>query len=342
MSFEVLEKLIRGYLALDFGVAGFSWQGGEPTLMGLRFYEEVVELQKKYGRPGRQIGNALQTNAVLLDDEWCRFLHNNKFLVGISIDGPKKFHDHYRVDHAGCGTFDKVMRAIENCKRYKVEFNTLTLLNDVNVEHPEELFDFFADSGVRFLQFIPCVELDEEEGGVTGFSVTPQQYGDFLCRLFDRWYEYGPEKVSIRDFDSILSFYVTGEHTICTFGRQCSQYVVVEHTGDCFPCDFFVQPKWRLGNIMETPIEQLAGGEKKRKFGRLKQNLSNKCLLCSSLSVCRGGCMKDRAPFDRDSFGRESYFCEGYKRFFEYSGPRFMQLAASVRAASRHLPQPFL
>ena len=341
MSDEVLKRLVRDYLQLGFPVAGFAWQGGEPTLMGLDFYKRAVELQKKYGAPGQQISNSLQTNAILLDEKWCRFLHEDKFLVGISIDGPKEFHDYYRLDHSGSGTFDNVMKAIEKCKKYKVEFNTLTLLNDKNIEHPDELFDFFVENSIRYLQFIPCVELDPTTDKVADFSITPQQYGQFLCRIFDRWYDYGPEKLSIRDFDSIISYCVTGEHTICTFGKQCSQYIVVEHAGDCFCCDFFVEPKWRLGNIFETPIEKLAAGKKKRAFARLKQNLSNKCLLCRHLAVCRAGCMKDRAHFDNDSFGRESYFCEGYKRFFDYTMPRFMQIAANINAGVAVKTQPF-
>ena len=334
MSDEVLEKLVKDYMQLHFALAGFAWQGGEPTLMGLDFYKKVVELQKKYGVDGQEVGNSLQTNAILLDEKWCRFLRENKVLVGVSIDGPKEFHDYYRLDYSGAGTFDRVVGAIENCKKYKVEFNTLTLLNARNAGHPDEVFDFLLGLGVRFLQFIPCVEVDPATGEIADFSVTPEQLGEFWCRIFDRWCEYGPQKLSIRDFDSILSYCVMGKHTICTFDKQCSQYIVVEHNGDAFCCDFFVEPKWRLGNIFETPIEELAASSKKRDFARKKQNLCNKCLVCRHLAICRGGCMKDRAPFDKENYGRESYFCEAYKRFFDYSMPRFMQIAATINADS--------
>ncbi len=340
MSDEVLERLVKDYMQLKFPLAGFAWQGGEPTLMGLDFYKKVVELQKKYGSPGQEVGNSLQTNAVLIDDKWAPFLHENNFLIGISIDGPKEFNDYYRLDHSGSGTFDKVLRALKTCKEHKVEFNTLTLLNNINTEHPDRVFDFLIENGVKFLQFIPCVELDPATDKVTDFSITPAQYGEFLCRIFDRWYEYGPTKLSIRDFDSVLSYYVAGKHTICTFDKQCSQYIVIEHTGDAFTCDFFVEPKWRLGNIFETPIQKLAAGSKKRAFARAKQNLCNKCLVCRHLAVCRGGCMKDRAPFARNSFGKESYFCESYKRFFDYTIPKFMQLAAEINASAPAGTQP--
>jgi uncharacterized protein len=333
MSDEVLEKLVRDYMELRFPVAGFAWQGGEPMLMGLDFYKKAVELQKKYGSPGQQVSNALQTNAILLNDDWCRFLHDCKFLVGISIDGPKELHDYYRKDFSGAGTFDKVVRAIDKCKEHGVEYNILVLLNNINADHPDKVFDFFVDMGVKYLQFIPCVELDLETGKVSDFSITPQQYGEFMCRTFDRWYDYGPQKLSIRDFDSILSQCVAGQHTICTFSKQCSQYIVVEHSGDCFPCDFFVEPAWRLGNIFETSIEKLAAGAKKRNFARAKQSLCNKCLLCRHLAVCRGGCMKDRTALDKD-WSRESYFCESYRRFFDYAMPRFMQIAAKLGTGS--------
>ena len=339
MSDQVLEKLVKDYLGLGFAVSGFAWQGGEPTLMGLDFYKKVVELQKKYGSAGQQVSNALQTNAILLDEKWYQFLHDNKFLAGISIDGPKEFHDYYRLDHSGCGTFDKVTRAIQTCKEYKVEFNTLTLLNNKNVEHPDDLFDFFIENSIRYLQFIPCVETDPATGKVADFSVTPQQYGEFLCRTFDRWYDYGPTRLSIRDFDSILSYCLSGKHTICTFDRQCSQYIVVEHTGDCFCCDFFVEPKWRLGNIFESPIGKLASSDKKRSFARAKQNLCNKCLVCRHIDVCRGGCMKDKLGGDWPS---QSYFCESYTRFFDYAMPRFMQFAAKINAGTAVQTQPFI
>jgi len=334
MSDEVLEKLVKDYMRLGFPVSGFAWQGGEPTLMGVDFFEKAVEVQKNYGTVGQQVSNTLQTNGVLLDDNWCRFFHDNKFLLGISIDGPSEFHDYYRVDHSGAGTFDRVIRGIQTCKKYKVEFSALVLLNNKNVEHPDELFDFLVENDMTYLQFIPCVELDPATCETADFSISPQQYGEFLCRIFDRWYNYGSEKLNIRDFDSIVTYYVLGKHTICTYSKQCAGFLVVEHTGDAFCCEFFVEPRWRLGNILETPIEKLAADSKKRSFARTKQNLCNKCLVCKYLDICRGGCMKDRVRLNDDPHGRESYFCEGYKQFFDYTLPRFTQVAAAINAGS--------
>ena len=224
MSNEVLDRLIKGYLALNLYMNSFAWQGGEPTLMGLDFYKRVIELQKKYGKDSQVVSNSLQTNGILLDEKWCEFLFEYKFLVGISLDGPKQYHDHYRLDKVGNGTFDRVMTGIENCRKYRVEFNVLVLLNDKNVVAPDELFDFFTNQKIKYLQFVPCIEKDKSTGNVADFSITPKQYGDFLCRIFDRWYDYGPEKLSIRIFDSVLNYIIHGNHTNCTFSRRCDNY----------------------------------------------------------------------------------------------------------------------
>ena len=334
MSDEVLQTLVRDTMRLGFPVAGFAWQGGEPTLMGVDFLKKAVEFQQQYGTPGQQVSNTLQTNGVLLDDNWCRFFHENKFLLGISIDGPQEFHDIYRLDHSGSGTFEKVMRSIESCKKHKVEFSALVLLHNVNVQQPERLFNFLVENDLTYLQFIPCVETDPATGQTADFSITPKQYGDFLCKLFDLWIDYGPQKLNIRDFDSLVTYFVLGKHTICTYSRQCAGFVVIEHTGDVFCCEFFVEPEWRLGNILETPIEKLAANHKKRTFARKKETLCNKCLVCSHLDICRGGCMKDRGRWNDKGSTRESFFCESYKQFFDYTVPRFMQIAAAIENGS--------
>jgi uncharacterized protein len=339
MNYEVLEKLIKDYMVLKFPLAGFAWQGGEPTLMGLDFYEKAVELQRSYAASGQQVSNSLQTNAVLLDDKWCDFLRENKFLVGISIDGPKELHDYYRLDLGGRGTFDKVMQAIKRCKEHKVEFNTLTLVNNITAEYPNEIFDFLINLGIRYMQFISCVETNPETNQIADFSVSPKQYGKFLCRIFDLWMKFGPQNLSIRDFDSILSFCIGGRHTVCTFDRQCNHYIVIEHAGDVFPCDFFVDPKWRLGNIMDTPIEKLASNAFRLDVMQNKQRLCNKCFSCRHLAVCWGGCLKDRMPLDPKKLTCESYFCESYSMFFDYAMPRFMKVADKFRSGSLVRPE---
>ena len=338
MSDDVLDKLISSYVRLRFPSSSFAWQGGEPTLMGLDFYKKVVELQQSFGADGQIVTNALQTNGILLDEQWCRFLAEYKFLVGISLDGPKEYHDYYRRSPSGKGTFDEVTAAIENCRRHKVEFNILVLVSNRNVEAADELFDFFREHKIKYLQFVQCVERDPATGRIAEFGITPKQYGDFLCRIFDRWAQYGPAEVSIRTFDSVLSYIMAGEHSICTFRQQCNDYIVVEHNGDVFCCDFFVEDRWRLGNILETPIEQLATDKRKREFARLKTGISNKCLICRHLDICRGGCLKDRIVTDGD-YKAASYFCDGYKKFFDYAMPRFTQIAAKLSRTTRR-PMP--
>ena len=339
MNDEVLEKMVADYVQLRLPVSGFAWQGGEPMLMGLDFYKKVVELQKKYGTDGQVISNSMQTNAILINDEWARFFSENKFLIGISIDGPKELHDYYRKDFSGSGTFDRVMRAIQNCKKHKAEFNTLTLVNNKTADHPDHIFDFLIENNIRYMQFIPCVERDPATGKIADFSVKPQQLADFCCRIFDRWLEFGPEKLSIRDFDSILSVCITGRHTICTFAKQCAGYVVIEHKGDCYPCDFFVTPQLYMGNILETPLKDIATCKKKTNFNRAKQKLPSQCLVCRYLDICRGGCQKDSAALGENWAGKPSYFCDAYKKFFDHSMPKFLKLAADFNAGTIKRPQ---
>jgi uncharacterized protein len=331
MSEEVQEKLVSSYMRLRFAGSSFAWQGGEPTLMGLDFYKRLVELQQKYGAGGQVVTNALQTNGIALNDEWCEFLREYRFLVGISCDGPKEYHDYYRRDFAGDGTWERVVAAIEKCRQHKVEFNILVLLNDRNVEHPDELFDFFMDRRIKYLQFVQCVERDAATGEIADFSVTAEQYGRFMCRIFDRWLDYGTDKVSIRTFDSVVAYLLGMGHTECTLGPQCNDYIVIEHNGDAFCCDFFVDNPTRLGNIMDTPIEELAGSQVKRGFSRKKRDINDKCLVCRHLDICRGGCPKDRV-IGAGTHKSPSYFCEGYKMFFDHTLGKFRQLAAEVRS----------
>jgi uncharacterized protein len=327
ISDEVLQTLVRDYLALQLPQSGFCWQGGEPTLVGFDFFKKVVELQQKYGRPGQVVSNSLQTNGTLLDDDWCKFLRKYNFLVGISLDGPKELHDHYRTNATGQGSFGKVMQAIQLCKDYRTEFNILVLLTDYNAERVDELFAFFVEQKIRYLQFIPCVE--KEGGQIASYSITPMQYGQFLCRLLDLWLANKPEKMSIRLFDSLISYLVHGQHTVCTFSKRCDDYVVVEHNGDVFACDFFVEPHWRLGNVLERPIDQLALSEKKRQFADAKCKVCNNCFVCRHFALCRGGCLKERL-LQNDDYQEKSFFCQSYQMFFDYALPKLMQLLPSI------------
>ncbi len=328
MTEEVMLKLVSSYLSVDMPVHSFAWQGGEPTLMGLDFYKELVEAQSNFG-VGKTVSNALQTNGTQLDDSWCEFLAKYKWLVGISLDGPKEYHDYYRVDHNNNGTYDRVISGIEACRRHNVEYNILVLLNDRNAQIPDRLFDFFTDYiGIDYLQFVPCIETGAD-GKLADYSVTVDRYGDFMCRIFDRWLEYGPQKLSIRLFDSILSYLVNGRHTNCTFGRSCNDYMVVEHNGDAYCCDFFVEPQWRMGSIMDTPMPELMNTQTKRTFARSKNKLDSRCLVCRYSQMCKGGCLKDRIAVN-GTFKKPSYLCEAYKKIFDYTLPKLKELVAEI------------
>ncbi len=334
MNMDVLEKLIRDYMSLNFETSSFAWQGGEPTLMGLDFYKKVVKLQIKYGSNGRKVSNALQSNGILLDERWCEFLAEYNFLVGISLDGTKELHDYYRVGKSGEGTFDKVVKAIQRCKKYNVQYNVLTLLNQNNVEKCDDIFNFFINHGIKFWQFIPCAEVDAKSGRVTDFSITPEQYGRFLCRLLDKWLEHDPKKISIRMFESLISYCVSGSHTICTFNRSCDDYIVVEHNGDAFCCDFFVEKKWRCGNIIDTHVRKLFNSNIKKKFAKSKHVVEDKCFLCRYKALCQGGCLKDRIVI-AGRYDSSSYFCESYKQFFDYAMPKINLIAAEIQSGQR-------
>ena len=337
MSYEVLERMISGYLGQRFDTSVFSWQGGEPTLCGLDFFRKVVELQEKYGEDGQRVGNAFQTNAVLIDDEWAQFLAEYNFLVGVSLDGPPELHDVYRRTVAGSGSARKVMAATECLKRHNVSFNILTLVSRANVEHGRRVYRWLVSQGFRYLQFIPCLERDPDTEKRAEYSIKPGEYGRFLCEVFDEWYENGFPHISVRTFDSMVNYLVLGVAGMCTFGSSCDSYVVVERTGDVYPCDFFVTAEWKLGNLMERDIDYFIRCGKKQEFAAHKANLGRGCSECRWKPMCWGGCLKDRM-FPRADYGAPSYFCAAYRKFFEHTHARFQAIAQNLVQSQHHYP----
>ncbi|MCL6520645.1 MAG: anaerobic sulfatase maturase [Armatimonadetes bacterium] len=316
MKASTLERLIEQGMEAGRDLAQFSWQGGEPTLMGLDFFKRVVELQAANLREGQIVTNALQTNATLLDNKWAEFLAAYNFLVGVSLDGPAIFHDYYRRDSRKAGSYARVIQSIRMLLEAGAEVNILVLLNDRNVREPDRVYDALLETGVKYFQFVPCLE--PGPGGTPAFySITPEQYGEFLCRIFDRWLD-SPMDISVRDFDDLMLMLQGQPSNTCITQPRCGGYMLVEHTGDVFPCDFFVLPKWKLGNLNETPLSELRFSTKLAKFGEQKTMLSDACRECHWLRFCYGGCIKHRiilggAPSD------PSYFCNSYKMFFEYA-----------------------
>ena len=314
MNDDVLSEMIRQSLQLRRTNTLFSWQGGEPSLMGLDFYRRAAAYMKKFGAGGQTVGNAFQTNGLLLDEEWAHFFREHSFLVGISMDGPQALHDHYR----GEGTHRKVMSAAKMLAERGVDVNILSVVSDRS--RPRDVYDFLLARGFKFLQFIPAVEMDEHREPAS-YNVSPASYGTFLCELFDRWLEHGYPEVNVRLFTDLV-LRLRGERgAMCTFGSSCDGYLVVEHDGNVYPCDFFVSDEWRLGSLLDTSLLQLAASEKRRRFAAAKQAIPDECASCRWISLCRGGCLKDRLPRNSGMNAR-SVLCEAYRTFFDHAVPR--------------------
>jgi uncharacterized protein len=329
MSDAVLEQMISSFMHLDMPCYAFGWQGGEPTMMGLDFFRRAVDLMKQYGQSGKQVSNGLQTNGVMLDDEWCQFLHQYNFLVGISIDGPPEIHDFNRITIGGAGSHEMVMRGIASLNRNHVEYNVLTLVNSLSASRPLDIYRYLRDDlKIMFHQYIECVEFDQD-GKLMPYSVSPEAWGEFLCKIFDEWYAHDVRQVSVRLFDSILAKMVDGVANVCSIGNNCCQYFVVEHDGSIYPCDFFVQPEWRLGNVDDVNWETLQNLPLYREFGKRKNMVAKQCNVCRYFALCAGCCQKNR-PGRGNTPGELSILCSGWKMFYEHTVDRFKELAKCI------------
>jgi len=321
MDYETLDATIKAVMTSGASQVSFCWQGGEPTLMGVDFFKKAVELQQKYSRMGQTVENSLQTNGVLLDEEWFRFLREYRFLVGISLDGPREYHDTYRKTRGGEGTYQKVMDTIEGMNDNGVDYNILTLLNDVNVRHPDNVYHFMRENNFQYLQFIPCFEVDESTGKLMPFSVGGKELGEFYCKLFDLWYDDGFPYVSIRLFEDILIYLVDGALVSCCWMNECKSYIVVEHNGDCYPCDFFVYPQWHIGNITGDPLTSILNNSKRQLFSNMKSEVPNSCYECEWYDFCHADCTRFR--LDRNgTFTNTSEYCQAWFMLLEHIKPR--------------------
>ena len=336
MSDEMLEQFTREYIeAQTMPQVLFTWHGGEPLMRSIDFYRKALALQKKYAH-GKQIDNAIQTNGTLLTDEWCEFFAKNHWLVGISIDGPQEYHDHYRMTPAGKPSWEKVMQGISLLKKHRVEWNAMAVVNAYNAEHPLEFYHFFRDNGCQYLQFTPIVErLTEHEDGRTlasladdreiplaDASVTPQQWGNFLCTIFDDWVRHDVGKTFVEIFDCTLANWMGVLPGICAYSKECGHAGVMEHNGDVYSCDHFVFPEYKLGNIREQSLIDMLYGEKQQAFSRLKHtSLPRQCKECDMEFACHGECPKNR--FEKDKYGEPglNYLCQGYYQYYTHVSP---------------------
>ena len=348
MDDEVLELYVKQYIeAQDVPAVNFAWQGGEPTLMGVDFFRRAVELQKRYA-DGKEITNAFQTNGILLDDAWGEFLAANQFLVGLSVDGPEELHDRYRRDKGQKPTFARVMAGLEKLQKHKVEYNTLTVLQNHNADHPLEVYRFLKETGTHFMQFIPIVERSTEEPGPDGleliapdfegrsrvmkWSVGASQYGRFLTRVFDEWVRRDVGRYFVQIFDVSLGSWLGQDASLCIFAETCGDALIIEHNGDLYSCDHFVYPENHLGNVREAAIRDMVAGPQQRQFGNDKRDtLPQFCRRCEYRKACNGGCPKHR--FERTPEGEEglNYLCRGYKIYFGHVDPYMQFMAEELR-----------
>ncbi|AKB50907.1 Putative arylsulfatase regulatory protein [Methanosarcina barkeri str. Wiesmoor] len=342
MSDKVLENYIRQLIEAHHSPqVTVAWQGGEPTLMGIDFYRRAIELQEKYRKPGISFENTMQTNGTLLDDEWCRFFKENNFLIGISIDGPRELHDAYRVDKKGNGTFDQVMKGLRLLQKHGVEYNVLTTVNRANADYPLEVYRFLRDeAGTDWMQFIPVVERINEEGHtlyqrgdtVSNRSVQPEQFGNFLNHIFDEWVRNDVGKIFVQTFEASARRWLGMPSGMCVFEETCGTGLALEHNGDLYSCDHFVEPDYLLGNIMEKEISELAALEKQYRFGQDKcDTLPQVCRECEVLFACQGECPKNRFLTTPAGETGLNYLCEGWKAFFRHIDFPMQILAGLIR-----------
>lgn len=335
ISDEMLEKFIREYIeAQTMPEVLFTWHGGETLMRPVSFYQKALELQRKYGR-GRRIDNCIQTNGTMLTDEWCQFFHDNGFLVGVSIDGPQEFHDEYRRTATGKPTFNQVMRGIRLLNKHQVEWNALAVVNDFNADYPLDFYHFFKEIGCHYIQFTPVVERRlerkdglslapgmQEGGEFLDFSVTPEQWGNFLCTLFDEWVRNDVGEYYVQLFDSTLANWVGESPGVCVLAEECGHAGVMEFNGDVYSCDHFVYPEYRLGNLRDKTITEMMYSPQQKEFAKMKSlMLPRQCKECEYLFACHGECPKNR--FLKDRYGNPglNYLCKGYHQFFEHVAP---------------------
>ena len=336
MSDEMLEQFTREYIeAQTMNQVLFTWHGGEPLLRSIDFYRKALSLQQKYAG-GRRIDNVIQTNGTLLTDEWCEFFAQKHWLVGISIDGPQPDHDHYRLTAAGKPSWKKVMQGIKLLKKHGVEWNAMAVVNAYNANHPMEFYRFFKENGCQFLQFTPIVErltrhedgrtlaslADKDEISLSEASVAPEQWGYFLCAIFDEWVRKDVGKIFVEIFDCTLANWMGISPGICAYSKECGHAGVMEHNGDVYSCDHFVFPEYKLGNIRDHSLIDMLYGEQQQEFSRLKHSsLPRQCKECDMEFACHGECPKNR--FMKDKYGDSglNYLCPGYYHYYQHVAP---------------------
>ncbi len=336
MSDEMLERFVKQYIeSQTMQQVLFCWHGGETLMRPLSFYEKVVRLQRQYAQ-GRQIDNVIQTNGTMIDDRWAQFFHDQGWLVGVSIDGPEEFHDEYRRNKAGRPSWRQVMKGINCLNKHQVEWNAMAVVNDFNADYPHDFYQFFKDIGCHYLQFTPIVEriathpdgrhlasmADDVQAELADFSVTPEQWGHFLCTVFDQWVRNDVGSTFVQLFDTTLANWMGMDGSLCTMARECGHAGVMEYNGDVYSCDHFVFPEYKLGNICDNTLTEMMYSERQRAFGQNKyRSLPQQCKSCQYLFACHGECPKNRFSETAQGEPGLNYLCQGYYSFFEHVAP---------------------
>ena len=332
MSVQMLEMMVKKALEFADGTCTFAFQGGEPTLIGLEFYKKLIEFERKYNIKKVEINNALQTNGIVINGEWAKFLAENNFLVGLSLDGSKDMNDSMRIDATGKGSFTKIMNTVQLFNKYKVEYNILFVVSAIVARHANKIYNFFKKNDFRYLQFIPCLDPLNEKPGNHGYSLTPERLALFLKNLFDCWYDdiMKDNMISIRYFDNLVGLMMGIRPEACGMLGECSCQFVVEADGGVYPCDFYVLDEWHLGNIFEDDFETLRFNETAVRFVETSRFIDHKCEECKWANLCRGGCRRTREPYENNK-PVLNYYCLSYTEFFEYAAPRLYQIAKDSR-----------
>lgn len=326
---DLLENFIIDYMKIKKGAVPFAWQGGEPLLAGLDFFEKVVELQAKHAPRNTIISNSIQTNGTLISKKWAQFFKKYNFLVGVSIDGPKDINDQRRITSDGGGSFQAVMRGIHHLKEANVDFNLLTVIHENNVGKGKALMGFYEEHEISHVQLIPCMDFRAQNIHASPqYHITPKQYGEFLCEIFDAWYNDGFPKISVRFLDNMLASYLHQSSEMCTHQEFCPTTLILEQNGDAYPCDFFIHPDYKLGNIATDSIESLLGHPVMKKFLNKKPTLPKSCQSCEFLSLCNGGCPRNRSELHSDE---TEFFCESYKMIYGYADKRMKIVADNIK-----------
>ncbi|MCT4543026.1 MAG: anaerobic sulfatase maturase [Vallitalea sp.] len=335
MSEETLEELVKKAFDFAEGIVTFAFQGGEPTLASLDFFRKLIEFEKKYNKNNIKVNNALQTNGMVIDDEWAKFFHDNEFLIGLSIDGYKDIHNYYRIDAKGEGSFNRVLKTAKLFDKYDVMYNVLCVVNKHVAKHGRKVLNFYKKQGFKYLQFIPCLDEIGEKPGQNPFSLTPKDYEIFLKNTFDIWYEdfINGNGISIRMFDNILQMILGYEPESCDMRGHCSNSSIIEADGSVYPCDFYVLDEWKLGNINENSFEEMVKSETAINFIKESIDTDPECRECKYYRICRGGCKRHKEPKINGKYTK-NYFCSAYKEFYKYTLPRFVDMAKKINQSN--------